>query len=139
MKKVNFIVSVFTKVTTCVVIATAFFVTIIDRQKTVDAMVLWQIPLVSFLCAISTLIYSWDKNMKKTEIRVRIAIHYIMINVIVLGAGYIFSWYNIKNIFSTLAMIVVIALIFTIVSVSSWRKARKEAEQMNEKLKKRFS
>jgi len=102
-------------------------------------MILWQILLVSFLCSISTLIYPWDGDMKKSVIRLRIAIHYIMINGIVLGAGQLFSWYDVTDVFSTAMMLLSIALIFVIVSAGSWRKARREAEKMNEELKKRFS
>lgn len=138
MKKLSFLVSVFIKITTCVELATAFFATVWNGSKTVDSVILWQIPLVSFLCTISTLIYSGEKNMRKAEWVIRVFLHYIIINVIVLGSGHLFCWYDIESVGSVFAMIIVIALIFAIVSISSWKKSYKEAEQMNEKLKKQF-
>ncbi len=138
MKKLAFLVSVFSKILTCVALATAFFATLWNSSDTIDAMVLWQMPLVSFLCSVTVFIYPWDKNMTKAEIVGRTIIHYLLINVIVLGAGYLFDWYDVKSIWNVLAMMLAIALIFGIVSATSWKKAEKEAVQMNEKLKKQF-
>lgn len=138
MKKLIFLISVFSKILTCVVLATAFFATVWNGAKTIDAMVLWQMPLVSFLCSVTVFIYPWDRNMTKPQVVGLTAVHYFLINVIVLGAGYLFYWYDVKSIWNVLAMMLAIALIFGIVCATSWKKSVKEAVQMNEKLKKQF-
>lgn len=122
-------------VTTCVVFAVALFTTAVNPSETVDAVTLWQMPAVSFLCTLGCLIYPWDRNLGKKEMIVRIGIHYIYSNIVVLGAGYIFRWYQPDHLRSIIAMLLTIAVIFMIVSVISWTKSAKDARRMNERLK----
>ena len=61
---------------------------------------------------------------------------YILINIIVLGFGILFDWYNYDNLLNVLTMIIMIAVIFAVVSVVSWKKSERDAKVMNEKLQK---
>ena len=72
--------------------------------------------------------------MKKTELLIRVAIHYILINAIVLGFGSRFEWYRPTHLRSILSMLIAIAVIFTAVSVISWSLSAKDAKKMNERL-----
>ena len=72
--------------------------------------------------------------MKKTEFRIRVAIHYILINIIVLGFGSRFEWYQPAHFKSTLYMLIAIAVIFAAVSFISWSLSAKDAKKMNERL-----
>ena len=72
--------------------------------------------------------------MKKTELLIRIAIHYILINAIVLGFGSQFNWYHPTHLRSILSMLITIAVIFVAVSVISWSLSAKDAKKMNERL-----
>ncbi len=72
--------------------------------------------------------------MKKTELLIRIAIHYILINAIVLGFGSQFNWYHPTHLRSILSMLIAIAVIFAAVSVISWSLSAKDAKKMNERL-----
>lgn len=133
MRKLKFIFRVFAMVTCCVVMATAFFTTVLNPTDTISPMVLWQIPGVSMLCALGSLIYPWDIRMTRREMRIRIFLHYLYINAVVLIAGRIFDWYGmqIRNIVS---MVITIAVIFAVVSGISWRRAAIDAKNMNESL-----
>ena len=66
---------------------------------------------------------------------IRIVAHYILINVIVLTAGFWFQWYKTDHLGNIAAMLITIALIFGIVSALSWKKAAMDAKRMNEKLR----
>lgn len=134
-RKLRFLFHVFCMVTTCVVFAVALFTTVWDPSETVDAVTLWQIPSVSFLCTLGCLIYPWDRNLGKKEMIARMGIHYIYINAVVLGAGYQFRWYHPDHLRSVIAMLLTIAVIFMIVSVISWTKSAEDARRMNERLK----
>lgn len=136
MKKFCFVMNCFAVITCCVVAAVAVFTTVIFPVESISPYITWQILLVSFLCAVSTLVYPWDKELKKGKFRLIITLHYIIINIIVLGFGILFDWYNYDNLLNVLTMIIMIAVIFAVVSVVSWKKSERDAKVMNEKLQK---
>lgn len=135
MRKIRFLFEIFSMVTACVVIAVAFFTTVLEPVDTVDPVIFWQILSVSFLCSLGCLIYPWDKVPGKREMGIRIVVHYLLINGIVLTAGFCFKWYRPDRLGSVVVMLLTIALIFGIVSALSWRKAAVDAKRMNEKLR----
>lgn len=135
MKKIRFLFEIFSMVTACVVIAVAFFTTVLDPAEAVDPVILWQIPFVSFLCSLGCLIYPWDRTPGKKEMGIRILVHYLLINGIVLTAGFCFQWYSPDRLGSLAVMLLTIALIFGIVSAVSWTRAAGDAKRMNEKLR----
>lgn len=135
MRKIRFLFEVFSMVTACVIIAVALFTTVLDPVDTLEPAILWQIPCISFLCSLGCLIYPWDRPLGKREMGVRIVIHYLLINGIVLTAGFWFRWYRVDNLGSVVVMLITIALIFGIVSAISWRKSAADAKRMNERLR----
>ena len=135
MKKIRFLFEVFSMVTACVVVAVALFTTVLDPVDAVEPAILWQIPCVSFLCSLGCLIYPWDRTPGKKEMGIRIAVHYLLINGIVLTAGFWFRWYRLDHLGSIVAMLVTIALIFGIVSAISWTSDVGDAKRMNKKLR----
>lgn len=136
MKKFCFVMNCFAVITCCVVAAVAVFTTVIFPAEMISPYITWQILLVSFLCAVSTLIYPWDRGFKKSEFKLRIALHYIIINIIVLGFGHLFDWYATDNMLNIIVMVIMIAVIFAVVSVVSWKKSEQDAKVMNENLQK---
>lgn len=135
MKKIRFLFKVFSTVTAFVVVAVAVFTTILEPAPMIETVVLWQIPAVSALCALTCLIYPWDRTLGKAEMGIRTLIHYLLINGIVLGAGFWFHWYRIDRIQSIAAMLITIALIFALVSAVTWAQRAEEAKRMNERLR----
>lgn len=91
MKKIRFLVQIFTMVMTGVVFAVAVFTLVINPTETVETKLFWQMPLVSALCTLTSLIHPWNREMGKEEIIVKTLIHYILINMIVLGGGAFFA------------------------------------------------
>ena len=133
-KKLMFLWNMFCIVTTCSLTATALFTTILFPIDSTSLSILWQMVFVSALCTASTLLYPWERKMKKTELHMRVAIHYILINAIVLGFGNRFEWYQPTHFKSTLYMLIAIAVIFAAVSFISWSLSAKDAKKMNERL-----
>lgn len=132
MARVKVLFDVFTKVTTCVVFAVAIYCRIFFPGLNFQEEMLWQILLVSLLTSAGTLMYNDD--IEKNSMKVRCIIHYLMVNVIVVGCGIWFEWFHTDNLAQVIGMLVLIAIIFSIVSVVSWRKVEKEAELMNQRL-----
>lgn len=134
-RKMKFLANVFSMITACEVIAVAVFTTILNPIERIEAVILWQIPAVSAVISLASLIYPWDRPMGKLELVVRTAVHYVLVNLVVLGSGVAFEWYNPENWRSVVAMLVTIAVIFVLVDGISWRHSAEDAKRMNEKLK----
>ncbi|GEM_PF-338732 len=134
MKRIWFLTRIFSMVLTGVVFAVALFTTVINPTDTVETSLFWQMPLVSALCTLVSLIYPWEREMSKTEVIARTLVHYVLVNGIVLGSGAFFHWYNPSAIRNIVTMLLAIALIFAVVSAISWKKAEADAARMNEKL-----
>lgn len=135
MRKIEFIFRIFSTVTVCVVAAVALFTTVIDPVDFLSPATLWQILLVSFLCALGTLIHFGRRTPGKIEMGIRIFLHYLWVNLIVLGAGLCFGWYSTDHLSSVLSMELSIAVIFAIVLAAGMTKSSREAKRMNERLK----
>lgn len=124
----------FAFVTPCVLFATALFTTVFVETSNVGTDTLWQILQVSVLCCAGSLIYPEHEVSKRVAVILTIA-HYIYVNVIVLGCGVWFKWFDVSNIFMVAAMFFLILVIYIVVSVILWKKASDTATLMNERLK----
>lgn len=135
MRKFRFVMDVFTTVTTCVLVAVGLFTTVFFPVERIKSTELWQILIVSFLCAVSVLIYPEDSKARGISFKIQVVVHYLLINAIVLGFGAWFGWYDLKNPLSVFVMALVIAVIFAVVSGVTWRRSKREAQELNERLR----
>ena len=134
MKKIKDLFFVFVCVTTCVVFVTAVYITIFWPQVSLGVEILWQILGVSCLSSFGICLYTETERSSKS-ILIRYILHYIYTNAVVLGCGIWFGWFYADNLAMVLAMVVVIALVFLLVSVIVWNRNKKMAALMNERLK----
>lgn len=134
MSRIRFMLHVFSMVLTGVVIMVAVFITVINPTDTVTSALFWQMPLVSAACTLISLIYPWGREMGKTELIIKTVIHYILVNVIVLGSGALFYWYNPSQFRNIAAMVLAIAVVFGGINAFSWKRASSDAARLNEKL-----
>lgn len=124
---------VFVCVTTCVLFVTALYITVFWQHALLEVEILWQILIVSFLCSIVTFFYPQREVGKKAMLCIYIG-HYVLTNAIVLGCGLWFQWFYADNLAMVLAMLLAIAVIFVLVSVVEWRRGKRQAALMNERL-----
>lgn len=134
MKKIKDLFFVFVCVTTCVVFVTAVYITIFWPQVSLGVEILWQILGVSCLSSFGICLYT-EKEHSSKFILIRYILHYIYTNVVVLGCGIWFGWFYADNLAMVLGMVLVIALVFLLVSVIVWKRNKKMAALMNERLK----
>lgn len=130
MHKFKVMMNMFFVITTCVLTAVALFTNILFPVQEVEPVIFWQILATCFLCALSTLVYQFEKM----PFVLTVFLHYLMINAIVLGFGHLFVWYDVTDWKSVIAMVVMIALIYALVVLCSWKGLVREAEKMNRKL-----
>ena len=136
MTKFEFVLNKFYEITAWSLLASVVM-TLISKSDMIPSSLLWQIPLLSFLGALSSLIYPWDRSMTRKEFVIRIAIHYLIMNGIVLGGGSLFGWVDLHEPLQVAMMALSVAIIFFIISLYSWTKGNREAQKLNQCLKKR--
>lgn len=134
MKRIAGIFNTFVYVVTMVVFASAVSITVFWEDSTLGVNLLWEILFVSFLCSLSTLIYP-EKPVSKKAIWLLRILHYVLVNVVVLGCGIWFEWFYADNLPMVLGMLLSIAVIFVVVSLVVWKRVAHTAELMNERLK----
>ena len=132
MTKFEFVLNKFYEITAWSLLASVVM-TLISKSDMIPSSLLWQIPVLSFLGALSSLIYPWDRSMTRKEFVIRIAIHYR----IILGGGGFFGWFDIHEPLQVAMMALSVAIIFFIISLYSWTKGNREAQKLNQRLKKR--
>ena len=134
MKKLKNFWYVYTSVVTCVSFSAASFISIFFSDAPLDANIIWQILFVSFLCSIWCLLYP-DRELSKKELVLAYTGHYLLVNLIVLGCGLWFGWFYADNLLQIIGMLIVIAFVFVVVCITTWKREAHEAMLMNERLK----
>lgn len=132
--RIKQLANIFCMVTTGVLLASALFTTFISPTDNVTPALMWQILLASALSSLCSLIFPLNRPMGKTEYIIRIIIDYLLINLIVLGSGLLFNWYDVTHLPSILFMVLSILIIYAVVSLISWIRAVQDAQKMNERL-----
>lgn len=121
-----------TVVTACYI--TYFYGT--HAALTVD--ILWQILIVSFFCSLCQFIYrnSSDKAGKGRFV-IQNIFGYLYINVVVMGFGCWYEWFDVSNFSMVFGMVLVILIAYVvIVGYVFWADFR-TSEQINRKLRER--
>ncbi|MBA4687822.1 DUF3021 family protein [Candidatus Galacturonibacter soehngenii] len=140
MGKIKSIINTFSYITTCVIIGTAIYIKVFwqNTQLTVD--ILWQILSVSLLCSLGNVLYfdnhkELDEKSLKKRFLIRIIVHYLYINCIVIGFGLIYEWFYLDRIDMMVSIFIMILFIFILIWFTNFLRDKELAEQLNEKLK----
>lgn len=138
LKRLEYMISIFTKITTGVVFATAVFIQIFyGGDVRIGVEVLWQDLIVSAVCTLPVLLIpiEGEREVSKISMLIRMLLYYCFVNVVVLSLGVYFSWFVLSDWKQVLGMEAAIAVVFAFVmAVSYWAEYR-TAERMNQKLK----
>lgn len=130
----------FAVTTVVVMIITASFITIFHGKDVhLSVNLLWQILLVSFLSS-SSHAFFYTKNGKMLSGKsyvIRWAITYIYVNVVVLGLGYLFSWFNPQSMPMVIGMLLAIPCAFAMIFGATFWIDKKTADEINQKLSER--
>lgn len=133
MKKFRNFWAVLTSVVTLVSLGSATYISIFFPGAELNAHIIWQILTVSFLCSIWIVLYP-ERELSKKELMISCGGHYLLVNVIVLGCGLWFQWFEADNLPQVVGMLLVIAGVFVTVCMIMWKRESSEAKQMNERL-----
>ncbi len=104
-------------------------------SATIPYITLWEIPLLGFLCALGTEIaMSASSELTSGQAKIRIALHYIYINTVVLVCGYFFEWYAL-SVSGVFLMLLTSAVIYAFTFYFNYLRDVKTADKMNSRLK----
>lgn len=96
--------------------------------------ILWQLLALAFVCSLGNFIHPYREISRRRE-ALNKGLHYLYINVVVLGSGYLFHWMDIENIFMLAGMVLGILIVFVVVSFVIWGLHKRESEHLNRKLR----
>lgn len=133
MKKIKEIFLTFCMITTGIVFATLIYVRIYYGMNDLGTEILWQILVTSFLCSLGNLIHP-VREVGKRRFKIDLLLHYLYINVVVLGMGNHYEWFDISIPRMTIGMMTLITIIFIAISAAIWTMERRESRRLNEKL-----
>ena len=118
-----------------VIISTATFITIFYPGISFSVALLWQILACSFVCTLGNILWWTTRRLSKTEVIIRIAIHYLYINVVVFGSAILFNWIDYDNPVMIISMFVMVLVVFVVVFLATWYYGKRISDMMNRGLK----
>lgn len=86
----------------------------------------------SFLSALMGLILYSPDEISEKKMRIRVAIHFFTLEILLIALASIFSIVNRAS--DAIILALQIAVIYTLVRLLSWQNDKKEAQKINEKL-----
>lgn len=133
-RRIREVLMTFCMVTTGSIFVCAAYINVFwpgDLQISVD--ILWQIPTIAFVCSMGNFFHPYREVSRRRTV-CDIILHYLYINVVVLGGGYWFEWIERGNLFMPAAMAFGILVVFITVSAVVWSWHKRESETLNRKL-----
>lgn len=134
---IKMIIRHFFMITVCVMFVTAMSDLItgdFSWDYSYDAGYPWLIMLTGLLGALPSALFYFGKEPTKKKFYARVAVHFILIEAVIMTEGFILKWYenflNAAIIFAVILVIYVMVWLFTIKTTSM------DAENINEALKK---
>lgn len=130
----------FLMITVLILVASSVYVSVFyGFDASVQVCFLWQIMLAAFLSSFSRLMFYTKNNrsLGKTEYWFRWFLCYAYVNVVNLGLGFFFGWFEISNLPMVAGMLLSILLVFLAVAVIIYMVDSKTSEEINQKLQER--
>lgn len=135
----HYLGNVFSWIVTGVTCVTAIYIIVFwGTDVKLGVEILWQILLVSAICALeSLLLYNEKREFSKKEMLIRCFLTFAFVDITVLTCGFYFHWFRFSNWKMVLGMELCIVAVFAAIIGLSSLAGQKEADTMNKKLKER--
>ena len=105
------------------------------QEKILSGNLLWQILLLSFLDALTCLIFYSKKELSKKQYAVRVLIHYVITNMILVGGGKLFGWLDMDKNENVLGFMALVLGIYIVIAMVTIKRDIKDSEEMNKALR----
>jgi len=130
----------FFMITVLILIAATIYISVFyGPGASVQVIFLWQILLVSFLSSLSRMMFYARENrtLGRKEYWFRWFLCYGYVNVVNLGFGLCFGWFDVSSLPMLAGMLVCILLVFLTVALVVYLVDSKTTQEINQKLKER--
>lgn len=130
----------FVIITVLVLFVSASYITVFyGLDSFVTVKVLWQILFVSLLGSFSHILFRTKENkvLTKKGYYVRWLLCYVYVNLMVLGFGWLFEWFDISSLPMVFGMLIAILFVFLVVAAFVFWMDTKTSEEINRKLEER--
>lgn len=117
-------------------IGSAIFLTLFSPDSQLTYVFLWQIIILSAVCAIGNLIFISGKVLSRKQVKIRYIIHYLYNGLVVIGSSLIFNWIGLDQIQTLILLFLFYTVHYFIITMSLTSRDKKIADVLNEKLKK---
>lgn len=135
MNKLKDLFFTFSCVTTGSLTAAAIFITTFDKDTTLSVGILWQILLTSAISSLGNFMYP-NRALTKHQLYLFKLLHYLYVNLVVIGSGLIYEWFYLDQLHMILSMAVLVAIVFSVINYAIHCKAKRDTELMNAQLQK---
>ena len=136
MKKIFEFVKWFLYITTCVLFVCAANL-LISGVDFVPADMLWQIMLSGFITALVTVLLGPGEQDGIRISVIKIFVHYVVLCGVMIACGYWFDWLEL-NPAGIIMMVISVAVVYLLVYLAGYWLDRKQADQINQKLKGKY-
>ncbi|WP_054742253.1 DUF3021 family protein [Cellulosilyticum ruminicola] len=133
MQRIKYLASLFPNIATGILISSAIFLSASGGSLGSLARILWQLIVCAFLCTLGSIIYP-NKELSKKQTVILAVINYIYVNMIVIGCGIVFEWFDLQDWGRIIILSFLVAIVFIVVWCISVYKGQKLANEMNKKL-----
>ncbi len=117
-------------------ICAAIFCTVFNPNVMLSVSFLWQLVALSFLTSLPQFIFYSKGELSKRQLRVRHAIHLILVVALIIFLAYMWGWIGFGSIIEPLMFIVLVLLVYTGIWLFLYSREKKLAKLLNEKLQK---
>lgn len=100
-------------------------------------MILWQILFAGLVTTAVTIYFASIQAVDTKINMIRLIMHYIALSLTMIGIGYWFHWIE-MNVLGIIIMLLSVAFVYVFSMMMYYFLDKKEAEEMNEKLKEKY-
>jgi hypothetical protein len=126
---------VFIYVIASITICAAVCITIFFPEDNLLSGLLWKIICMAAVCACGNIIYLSKKELNKKQHIFRTLLHYLYINVVVIGVSILWGWIATDNVWNFIVMFLLIGVVFFSIMAFMFKQDKLMAENMNKKLR----
>ena len=134
--KLNTVISIFTRFSTAIFLIDSIALLVFKgREAKLYAMDILIILAIALMCALFYILLLSDRNISKKKMFLMQLAYFVIIDAIVLAAGYFLHWYSFCHIKTFFAFESVIVSVIFVTVLYSYKADSIAAKKMNEKLK----
>ncbi len=124
----------FFTICSCVLIGATVFILAFLKEASIDASLLWQIIVVSLATSFLSLIFYSRRELSKRVYFIRIAVHYVLVNLVLFLSVYFFDWFKLGKTSTIIVFVLLVLLVYILVHISIYFIDNIKAKNLNKML-----